>query len=221
MILNKRLTNTGRGLGSKAPLALAQKAAGSVHTYVSQFTATQLLKAALIYIYTGPKSTAVHVRVEGHDQEGQSWLFSHSGPRYAEIFHVFFILKAVFVSHPKMHFTYTALSIQSPYISHWARAGEGTRGVCAFSPFLTGLQARDCSQSTFIYVCKKSKGDILYNHDTQALSLLEYTYLSLCRTCAHTHAHTRTHLWSQTNPGSLQNPSGSHGDRNMSMSRGY
>lgn len=65
MILNKRLTNTGRGLRSKARLALAHKAARGIHTYVSQFALTLLLKAALVYIYTGCKSPAVSVRVEG------------------------------------------------------------------------------------------------------------------------------------------------------------
>lgn len=43
--------DAGGCLGSEARLALAHKAAGSVHTHISQLAATLLLEAALVHIY--------------------------------------------------------------------------------------------------------------------------------------------------------------------------
>lgn len=53
--LNDGLTNTGGGLCSETRLALAYKAARSVHAHISQLTATLLLEAALIHICSGGK----------------------------------------------------------------------------------------------------------------------------------------------------------------------
>lgn len=58
--LNVRLTNTGGGLCSEAWLTLAHKAAGSVHTHISQLTATQLFEAALVHIYRGEKPRTIN-----------------------------------------------------------------------------------------------------------------------------------------------------------------
>lgn len=53
--LNDRLTHTGGGLRSEARLALAYKAPRSVHTHVSQLSATLLLIAAFVHICSGAK----------------------------------------------------------------------------------------------------------------------------------------------------------------------
>lgn len=55
-MLNDRRTDTGGGVCSEARLALTDKAAGSVHTHVSQITATLLLEATLINIYRRGKA---------------------------------------------------------------------------------------------------------------------------------------------------------------------
>lgn len=49
--------------------------------------------------------------------------------------------------------TYTTLSIASHYVSRWAGAGEGAGAVSAKGIILTGLQARNCSQGTLVYIC--------------------------------------------------------------------
>lgn len=95
--------------------------------------------------------------------------------------------------------TYATLTILSHYVSCGAGAGEGAGGVSAKGVTLTGLQARNCSQRTLIYVCMKKYKDHFF------FKCITFFFLSRKKML--------------TNPGSLLHPLGNHGDSCTSMNR--